>query len=156
MVTAALMGGETKVPLRVIAACPGTAEMDDGGQVLLLLECHGSVANQFCHVAVKKRGRQLNRVAWDNSGIETVEPTRVEVVPRPIFDNHMVMDTVALRFLKRAVGDLEHADCRRGRLVPLEGIRGDEAPPPVGSSHGIAGALGLSQGREQFGCNSGC
>jgi hypothetical protein len=33
-------------------------------------------------------------------------------VPRAIFDDHVVVDAVALPFLKRAVGNLEHADCR--------------------------------------------
>ncbi len=148
MVAAALVGRETKVPLHVVTARPGTAEMDDRGQVLLLLERRRSISDQFRHLTVEERGGHLDRVAWYDSGIEAVEPTGVEVVPRPVFDDYMVVDTVALPFLKRAVGDLEHADCRRGWLVPFERIRRDKAPPPVGSRHRITGALCLSQGGE--------
>ena len=38
MVAAALVGCETKVPLCIVTTSPGTAEMDDCGEVLLLLE----------------------------------------------------------------------------------------------------------------------
>lgn len=156
MVTATLMRHETKVPLCIIAACPGTAEMDDRGQVLLLLERHGALSNQFCDVTIEERRGHLDRMAWDDSGVEKIEPTGVEVVPGPVFDDHMVVDTVAFSLLKRTVGDLEHTDRRRGRLVPLEGIRRDDTPPPVGPCDWIAGALGLSQGGQQFGCYCGC
>lgn len=122
MVAAALVGYETKVPLRVITARSGAAEMDDCGQVLLLLERRRSVSDYFGHLTVEERGGQFDRVAGYDSGVEIVEPTGIEVVPRSDFDDDMVVDTVALRFLKRTVGNLKHADGRRGRLVPLEGI----------------------------------
>lgn len=154
MVTAALVGQETKVPLCVVTAGPGTAEMDDRRQVLLLLERRRPIARRFCYVTVEVGGGHLDRVARDDPGVEAVKPAGVEVVPRPVFDDHMVVDTIALAFLKCAIGDLKHADCRRGRLVPLQGIRRDEPPAPVGSRHGITGALGLSQGGEQFRCNN--
>ena len=155
MVAAALVRHETKVPLCVLAARPGAAEMDDRGQVLLLLERRRSLSDQFCHVTIEERRSHFDRVAWHDPGVEAVEPTGVEVVPRPVFDDYMVVDTVAFRFLIRAVGDLEHAHGRRGWLVPLEGIRRDDAPPPVGSRHRITGALGLSQGGEQVRRNNG-
>ena len=123
MIAAALVRHETKVPLYVITARPGTAEMDDGGQVLLLLERRRSLSDQFRYVTIEERGGQLDCVARDDPGIEAVEPTGVEVVPRSVFDDHMVVDTVALPFLKCAIGDLEHTDCSRSRLIPLEGVR---------------------------------
>ena len=156
VVAAALVGHETKVPLCVVTARPGTAEMDDCGQVLLLLERRRSLSDRLRDLTVEERRGELDGVAWDDPGVEAVEPTGVEVVPRPVFDDHMVVDTVALPFLKRAVGDLEHADCRRGRLVPFQRIRRDDAPPPVGPCHRITGAFGLSQGGKQFRCNDGC
>jgi len=119
MVTAVLVGQETKVTFCVVTARPGAAEVDDRGQVLFLLECRRSSSDRLRYVTVEIRSGQFDRVAWDNSGIETVEPTGVKVVPRPVLDDHMVVDAIAFPFLKRAVGDLEHADCRRGRLVPL-------------------------------------
>ena len=119
MVTAALVGQETKGPLCIVTACPGTAEVDDRSQVLLLLKRRRSFSDRLRYVTVEIRSGQFDRVAWDNSGIEAIEPTGVEVVPRPVLDDHMVVDAIAFPFLKRAVGDLEHADCRRGRLVPL-------------------------------------
>ena len=106
VITAALVGQETKVPFCVVTASPGTAEMDDSGQVLLLLERRGSLSDGFRYMTVKVRGGHLDRVTRDDSGVEAVEPTRIEVVPRPVFGDHMVMDTVTLPFLKRAVGDL--------------------------------------------------
>lgn len=106
MVAAALVGQETKVPFCVVTARPGTAEMDDRRQVLLLLERRGSLSDGFRYMTVEVRGGHLDRVARDDSGVETVEPTGIEVVPRAVFDDHMVVDTVALPFLKRAVGDL--------------------------------------------------
>ena len=156
MVTAALVSQETKVPFCVVTAGPGAAEVNDCGQVLFLLECRRSLSHCFRDMAVEVCCGQLDCVAWNDSGVETVEPTGVEVVPGPLFNNHMVMDTVTLPFLKRAIGDLKHADCRRGRLVPLKRIRRDEAPPPVGSGHGITGTLGLGQGGQQFRCHNGC
>ena len=122
MVAASLVGRETKAPLCVVTAHPGTAEVNDRGQVLFLLERRRALPHQFCHMTVEERGGQLDRVAWDDSGVEAVEPTGVEVVPGPVFNDDMVVDTVALPFVKRAVGDLKHADCRRGRLVPLQRI----------------------------------
>ncbi len=122
MVAAALVGRETKVSLCIVTTSPGTAEMDDCGEVLLLLERRRLLSHQFCHMTVEERGGQLNRVTWDDSGVETIEPTGVEVVPGSVFDDDMVVDTVARPFVKRAVGDLKHADCRRGRLVPLQRI----------------------------------
>ena len=156
MVTAALVSQETKVPFCVVTARPGAAEVDDRSQILFLLECRRSLSHCFRDMAVEVCCGQLDCVAWNDSGVETVEPTGVEVVPGPLFNNHMVMDTVTLPFLKRAIGDLKHADCRRGRLVPLKRIRRDEAPPPVGSGHGITGTLGLGQGGQQFRCHNGC
>lgn len=119
MVTAALLSQETKVPLCIVTAGPGAAEMDDRGQVLLLLERRRSLSDRFRYVTVEVRGGQLDGMARDDPGVEAVEPTGVEVVPWSVFNDHMVMDAVALSFLKRAVGDLEHAHCRRCRLVPL-------------------------------------
>lgn len=122
MVTAALVGDETKVPLRIVTTRPSAAKMDDRGQILLLLERCRPLSDRFRYVTVEERGGQLDRMARNDPGVEAVEPTGVEVVPRPVFDDDMVMDTIALSFLKRAVGDLKHADCRRGRLVPLEWV----------------------------------
>src|SRR5574337_1435686 len=109
MVTAALVGEETKIPLCVVTASPGTAEMDDRCQVLLLLERRRSFPDRFRYVTVEIRGGQLDRVARDDPAVEAVEPTGVEIVPRPVFDDHMVLYTITLPFLKRAVGDLQHA-----------------------------------------------
>lgn len=119
MVTAALVSQETKVPFCVVTARPGPAEVDDRSQVLFLLECRRSLSDRLCYVEIEVRGGQLDRVAWDDPGIETVEPTGVEIVPRSVFRDHMIVNTVTFPFLKRTVGNLEHADCRRGRLVPL-------------------------------------
>ena len=156
MVTTALVGQKTKVPFCIVTARPGAAKMDNRSQVLFLLECGRSLSNRFRDMTIEVRGGQLDCVAWDDSGVEAVEPTGVEVVPRPVFDDHMVVDAITFPFLKRAVGDLEHAHCRRSRLVPLQGIRRDETPAPVGPRNGITGALGLGQGGEQFRCNNGC
>ncbi len=122
MVAAALVGRETKVPLCIVTTRPSTTEMDDRGEVLLLLERRWLLSNQFSHMTVEERGGQLNRVTWDDSGVEAIEPTGVKVVPGPVFNDNMVVDTVARPFAKRAVGDLKHADCCRGRLVPLQRI----------------------------------
>ncbi len=156
MVTAMLARQEMKVPLCVIAAGPGAAEMYDRGQVLLLLERCRPISDRFCDVTVEVGGGQFDRMAWDDSGVEAVEPTRTQVVPWPVFDNDMIVDTVTLPFLKRAVRNLEHADRRRGRLVPFQGIRRNEAPSPVRSRHGVTGSFGLGQGGEQFRRHNGC
>lgn len=110
MIAAPLLREETKVPLGIVSARPGTAEVDDGGQVLLLSECRRSFSHYSPDLAIEKYGGQLDRVAWDHPGIQAIEPTGIEVMPRALFNDHMVVDTVALPFSKRAVGDLEHAD----------------------------------------------
>lgn len=122
MITATLMRDETKVPFRIVTARASTAEMDDCGQVLFLLERRRLFAEDIRHLTVEERGSQLDCVTWNDSGVKTVEPARVEVVPRSGFDDDMVVDTIALRFLKRAIGNLEHPDRGRGWLIPLEGI----------------------------------
>ena len=101
MVTAALVSQETKVPFCVVTAGPGAAEVNDCGQVLFLLECRRSLSHCFRDMAVEVCGGQLDGVAWDDSGVETVEPTGVEVVPWSLFNDHMVVNAVAFPFLKR-------------------------------------------------------
>lgn len=156
MVAATLVKREAKVPLCIVPASPGAAEMDDRSQVLLLLERHRSLCDYSGDITVEQRCGQLDGVAWQDPRVEAVEPTGVEVVPWPVFNDHMVVDTVAFPFLKRAVGDLEHADRRRGRLVPFQRIRRDDAPSPIGPCHRIAGAFGLGQCGKQLRCNDGC
>ncbi len=155
MVAAALVGDETKVPFHIISACSGATEMNHRCQLLFLLNGGVVVSNQASDLPVEQGGGQFHGVAWDDSAVEAVEPTGVHIVPRPILDDHMVVDAIALPFLKRAVGDLKHADGRGGRSVPLEGILLRDPPLPVGARHGIARAFGLGDRGEQFGRNDG-
>ena len=85
MVAAPLMGQKTKVPLCVVTARSGTAEMDDRGQVLLLLERRRSLSDRFRDVTVEVRRGQLEGMARDDPGVEAVEPTRFDIVPGTLF-----------------------------------------------------------------------
>jgi hypothetical protein len=157
MVAAARAGGQLKAPPRVGVARTGSAQVDDRGQVLFLLEVGRAdplARQRSCDAAVQVGGSHLDGVARDDTGVEAVEPARPPVVPGPILHYRVVMDAVAPRVPERAVRDLVHPDRARRRLVDLEGIPGP-TPPPVGPGHRIARALDLGQRGQQIGRHDG-
>ena len=93
-------------------------------------------------------------MARHDARVEAVEPTGVQIVPGAVFDHHMVVDAVALRLLKRPVGDLVHADRARRRLIPLQGIP-RRTPPPVGPRHGVASPFAWASAASSSGGDDG-
>lgn len=130
--------------------------MDQRGEILLPLQrrrCKPPVRQCGCHLSIEQGGSQFDRVAWQDARVEAVEPTRVQVVPGSILDDHVIVNAVALPLLKGSIGDLVHTDRTRCRLVQLQGIP-RQTPPPVGPRHRITAALNLSQCGEQFRSNN--
>src|SRR5574341_416803 len=155
VVAAPFAGGQAKAARGIGAAGSGSTEVDHCGQILLLLE-RGSgyppVPNRACNGAIQEGRSQLNGMAWQDAGVEAVEPARFQVVPGAVFHHQVVVDAVAFRFAERPVGDLVHADRARRRLVQLQGIP-CQLPTPVGPGHGVPPALHLGERSQQFGCD---
>src|SRR5262249_61818628 len=66
------------------------AEMNHGSQSLLLHQadlCNPMSSQRIDDAPVKMRGRHFNRMTRYGSGIEAVEPTGTQVVPRTIDHN---------------------------------------------------------------------
>jgi len=130
--------------------------MDQGGEILLPLQRRrrkSPVRERGCYLSIEQGGSQFDRVTWQDARVEAVEPTRVQVVPGAILDDHMIVNAIALPLLKGSIGDLVHTDRTRCRLVQLQGIP-RQTPPPVGPRHRITAALDLSQCGEQFRSNN--
>ena len=102
------------------------------------------------HLQVEIRGREFDRVARHHTGVEAVEPAGMPVVPCAVRDDRMFVYAEPACLGEGAVGHLVHAHRTRCRTIDLEGPQAP-APPPVRARHGIAGALGLRERREQRG-----
>jgi hypothetical protein len=77
VITASLMRRWTKAMCRKGMAGSGPTEVNDGGQILLLLECgYSNPSRSYClyHAAVKLRRGQFNGMARYDSLVEAVEP----------------------------------------------------------------------------------
>src|SRR5207247_5914052 len=87
VVAAPLAGGQPEAAPRVGVARPGAAEMDDGGQILLLAERgrgDPQAPERTGDAPVQQGGRQLDGVARHDARVGAVEPARPEVVPRAL------------------------------------------------------------------------
>ncbi len=82
--------------------------MDNRGQILLPLKTDGARTDGLSDLAVEQRGGQLNRVGRQDAGVQAIEPTRADIVPRPGFHDDVIMDAVALGGLKGVGSDLIH------------------------------------------------
>src|SRR5439155_19197296 len=84
VVAAPLAGRQAEATPCVVVARPGSAQVDDGGQILLLLE-RGSGAPLAPHrvrdATIQEGGGQLDGVARHDARVEAVEPARRHVVP---------------------------------------------------------------------------
>src|SRR4029453_8370751 len=157
MVAASLAGGQPEPAPRVRGARPFPAEMDQGGQVLLLLEGHRGepLAGQHArHLAIQQRRGELHGVARYHPRIELIEPARVDIVPGAGLDPHVTVDAEPPRLREGRVRELEHADRARRRLIEREWIPG-ELPAPVRPRYRIAGALDLGDRPHELGGDEG-
>lgn len=112
MGTTVLVRREAIVACDIVAAGSCAAQMNDRSQLLFLVEGGTSIPDQPRDISVEQRGGHLHGMAGNDSAIETIEPTGIEIVPRSLFDDDMVVDAIAFCFLERAVGDLKHPDGR--------------------------------------------
>lgn len=112
MVAAPLMDTETIVTPYILTAESGATEVDHSGEILLLFGSGWLVSDGSVHVSVEMHSGQFNRMARDYSRVEAVEPAGFKVIPWAIFDDLVIVDAVALAFLKGAIRDLKHADGR--------------------------------------------
>ena len=146
MIAAALAGRHLKVTAHEGRGGTCAAEMDEGGEILLLLRacrCVWRAGKNRRDIVVQVHGRELDGMARDRAGIEAGEPAV------GIYDS-VPSDTVACRLGVSCIGHLVHAHSARGGLVHSEGIPG-ELPAPVGARHRIAGAFDLRQCGQQLG-----
>src|SRR6187200_3379165 len=99
MVVAAALAADEPESAACVSLCgAGAAQVDDGREVLLLLQrsaAGAGPAENPCDRAVQQRGGHLHRMARHHAGIESVEPARLQVVPRSVLDDDMVVDAVA-------------------------------------------------------------
>ncbi len=158
VVAAPLAVGKPEAARGIGVAGSSSAQVDHGGQILLLPECDCADPSRSYgtrDASIQQRRGQLDGMAWYDAAVEAIEPTGIRVVPRAILDHTMVMDTVAIRFLERPVRNLIHAHRARCRLVESQGVP-RQMPPPVGSCHRIPSALNLRQRRQQLGRDDRC
>src|SRR5262245_20579836 len=107
VITAYLPASQLEAAPRVNIACSRAAQVNDRGEILLLLEGRGRdlVARQRIRdAAVEERRSHFDGVARHDTGVEGVEPARSEVVPRAVFDHGVVVDAVAPGLPESAVG----------------------------------------------------
>jgi len=146
VIAAALAGDHLKTTVHEGRGGACAAEMDECGEILLLLRaCRGvwRAGKNRRDIVVQVHGRELNGMARDRPGVEAGEPT--------VGIYHSIpSDTVACRLGVSSIGHLVHADSARGGLVHSEGIP-SELPAPVGARHRIAGAFDLRQRGQQLG-----
>src|SRR5437879_7893165 len=125
MVAALLAGDQPKAAPCVGVAHSGSAEVNDCGQILLLLESGSSdplAPHRACDATMQQSRCQFDGVARNNASVEAIKPARSHVVPGTLLHHHMAVDAVSLRFAERSVRDLIHTDRARRRLIQLEGI----------------------------------
>src|SRR5262245_3603571 len=128
VVTALLAGSQLESPLREGVATAGAAEVNDRGQVLLLLERRHYRAmprHRAGDAPVEQRRRHLDGVARHDPRVEPVEPARAPLVPRAFLDYLVIVNAVAPRLAEGRGRDLVHSDRPRCRLIPL----GPVTPP---------------------------
>jgi hypothetical protein len=140
VIAAALAGDHVKP-----AACVGrgrarAAEMDESGEILLLLRACGRYAGmgESCrHMAVQIHGGELDGMARDHADGEGGEPAAA------IHDD-VVADAGLSRLGVGRIDGLEQADGAGGGLVDRERIEAP-LPAPIGACQRIAAALDLRQ-----------
>lgn len=110
VVAAPLVDTETIVAPHIVAADSSATEVGHSGEILLLFGSGWLVSDGPVHVSVEVYSGQFNRMARDHSCVEVVEPAGLKVIPGAIFYDLMIVDAVALAFLKGAIRDLKHAD----------------------------------------------
>ena len=116
---------QPKPASRVVVARAGAAQMDHRSQLLLVLERSGghSVPLERDRDTPIEVGRcEFDSVSRQHSGIQAIEPARSPTIPRPILRDSVIVNAIAPRFCKRAVGHLVHPDGARRRPVHLEGL----------------------------------
>jgi hypothetical protein len=146
VIAAALAGQHLKTTAHEGRGGTCAAEMDECGEILLLLRacrCVWRAGKNRRDMLVQVDRRELDGMARDRAGIEAGEPAAGSYDSVPA-------DTVACRLGVSWIGHLVHAHSARGGLVHSEGIPG-EPPAPVGARHRIAGAFDLRQCGQQLG-----
>src|SRR5690349_22953258 len=117
VVAVVLAGDQMEAATRERLGQPGAAEMNYGGEFLLVLRAGRRVwpvRENPRDIAVQEYRRELGGVAWHDPRMEQGRGTAG-------LDDGMVENAIALRLRQRGVGHLVHADSARGRLVDLEG-----------------------------------
>src|SRR5262249_58251485 len=101
----------------------GSAQVDDRGEILLLIERRGAdslALERLGDAPIEERSGHLHGVARDDTRVEAVEPARARVVPGAVFDHHVTVDAGALRLPGPPGGDLGHAAGSRRQLLDAE------------------------------------
>src|SRR5258707_4747388 len=145
MIAAALAGHHLKTTVHEGRGGTCAAEMDECGEILLLLRACRCVwrAGKNCRdIVVQVHGREFDGMARDRAGIEASEPAV------GIYDS-VPSDTVACRLGRSCIGHLVHAHTARGGLVNPERISG-ELPTPVGAPPPVSRAFGPRPRRQQL------
>ncbi len=145
MIAAALAGQHFEVAPRESGGGTRAAEMDEGGEILLLLcAClHAiSAGENIGDIAVEIDGCELDRMARDRADVE-------EGRTAAGLHNRMVPDAELCCLGIGAIDHLVEADGARRRLVDRERVEAP-SPAPIGAVHRIARTLDLRQRGQQF------
>src|SRR5206468_11327249 len=116
VVAAALAGAQPEAPRRIGVASPRSAQVDDGGQILLSLRRgrdDTAAPDRARDLAIQQGRGHLDGVARHDPTVEGVEPARRRIEPGALLDHDVVVDAVAPRLAEGRVGDLVHADRAR-------------------------------------------
>lgn len=76
VVSAPLVRRKSKTANGKATACPGAAEVNDGGEVVFLSEGRlPSLADRLRDVSIEEGGGHLDRMTRNNASVQAVEPT---------------------------------------------------------------------------------
>src|SRR5574341_940026 len=136
--------GETLASLRA-------AQVNYRSEFLHLRQANLNLATRsqsIDHALVQVCGGHFDRMARQNSNIQTVEPTGTRIMPRAFTGDHVIPDAILTRGGECSVSDLKHAQRARCRPVNFKKTP-RPLPAPVGTRHRISVALNLSQRSEK-------
>src|SRR5205807_1742666 len=112
VVAATLAGGQLEAAAREFLGRASAAEMDDGGEVLLLPRARGragSAGEDRRDVAVEEHRGELDGVARRHAEAEAAQPAGAPFARDAALDDNVAADAIAPRLREGGVGHLVHA-----------------------------------------------
>ena len=114
---------QPKAASRIVVAHAGAAQVDHRSQLLLVVECsggHSAPLEGERDTSIEVGRREFDSVSRHHPGIQAIEPARSPTIPRSILHDGVIVNAIAPRFCKRAIGHLIHPDRARSWPVDFE------------------------------------